>query len=147
MGSTLMTMNSLPSSANPLALCVKGIALGIGLLAATSSLAKPVTWEDIAKDHLTTTNVLQYGMGTNAQRYSPLAEINDQNVFKLTPAWTYSFGDEKQRGQESQAVVHDGVIYVTGSYSRVWALDAKTGKRLWSYSHRLPDDIRPCCDA
>ncbi|AKX44146.1 quinonprotein alcohol dehydrogenase [Thiopseudomonas alkaliphila] len=141
-----MTMNSLPSSAKPLALCVKGIALGIGLLAATSSLAKPVTWEDIAKDHLTTTNVLQYGMGTNAQRYSPLAEINDQNVFKLTPAWTYSFGDEKQRGQESQAVVHDGVIYVTGSYSRVWALDAKTGQRLWSYSHRLPDDIRPCCD-
>lgn len=141
-----MTINSLPSSAKPLALCVKGIALGIGLLAATSSLAKPVTWEDIAKDHLTTTNVLQYGMGTNAQRYSPLAEINDQNVFKLTPAWTYSFGDEKQRGQESQAVVHDGVIYVTGSYSRVWALDAKTGQRLWSYSHRLPDDIRPCCD-
>ncbi|AKX58653.1 quinonprotein alcohol dehydrogenase [Thiopseudomonas alkaliphila] len=141
-----MTMNSLPSSAKPLALCVKGIALGIGLLAATSSLAKPVTWEDIAKDHLTTTNVLQYGMGTNAQRYSPLDEINDQNVFKLTPAWTYSFGDEKQRGQESQAVVHDGVIYVTGSYSRVWALDAKTGQRLWSYSHRLPDDIRPCCD-
>src|SRR5574344_2456179 len=146
MGSTLMTMNSLPSSAKPLALCVKGIALGIGLLAATSSLAKPVTWEDIAQDHLTTTNVLQYGMGTNAQRYSPLSKINEDNVFKLTPAWTYSFGDEKQRGQESQAVIHDGVIYVTGSYSRVWALDAKTGQRLWSYSHRLPDDIRPCCD-
>ena len=64
----------------------------------------------------------------------------------LTPAWSFSFGDEKQRGQESQAIVHDGVIYVTGSYSRVFALDAKTGKRLWSYAHRLPDDIRPCCD-
>ncbi|OYT91810.1 MAG: PQQ-dependent dehydrogenase, methanol/ethanol family, partial [Pseudomonas sp. PGPPP3] len=35
---------------------------------------------------------------------------------------------------------------VTGSYSRVFALDAKTGKRLWTYNHRLPDNIRPCCD-
>ena len=83
---------------------------------------------------MTTNNVLQYGMGTNAQRWSPLAQVNDQNVFKLTPAWSYSFGDEKQRGQESQAIVHDGVIYVTGSYSRVFALDTKTGKRLWTYN-------------
>ncbi len=105
-----------------------------------------VTWEDIANDHLTTQDVLQYGMGTNAQRWSPLAQVNDKNVFKLTPAWSYSFGDEKQRGQESQAIVNDGVVYVTGSYSRVFALDAKTGKRLWTYNHRLPDNIRPCCD-
>ena len=76
----------------------------------------------------------------------PLAQVNDQNVFKLVPAWSYSFGDEKQRGQESQAIVRDGVIYVTASYSRVFALEAKTGKRLWVYNHRLPDDIRPCCD-
>jgi len=38
------------------------------------------------------------------------------------------------------------VIYVTASYSRAFALDAKTGRKLWSYAHRLPDDIRPCCD-
>ena len=117
-----------------------------GLSLSHGALAKPVTWEDIANDHTTTTNVLQYGMGTNAQRWSPLAQVNAENVFKLTPAWSYSFGDEKQRGQESQAIIHDGVVYVTGSYSRVFALDAKTGKRLWTYSHRLPDDIRPCCD-
>ncbi len=130
----------------PLASAVAGFILSAGLLGASAGYAKPVTWEDIANDHLTTTNVLQYGMGTNAQRFSPLAQINDKNVFKLTPAWTYSFGDEKQRGQESQALIHDGVVYVTGSYSRMWALDAKTGEKLWSYSHRLPDDIRPCCD-
>ncbi len=118
-----------------------------GLLAATPALAtSKVSWEDIANDHLTPADVLQYGMGTSAQRWSPLAQINAGNVFKLTPAWSYSFGDEKQRGQESQAIVHDGVIYVTGSYSRVFAIDARSGKRLWSYSHRLPDDIRPCCD-
>src|SRR5690554_2147324 len=140
MGSKAMITRQSPSSAKPLALAVKGLILSATLISANLSFAKPVTWEDIAQDHVNTSNVLQYGMGTNAQRYSPLNKINEDNVFKLTPAWTYSFGDEKQRGQESQAVIHDGVIYVTGSYSRVWALDAKTGERLWSYSHRLPED-------
>ena len=57
-----------------------------------------------------------------------------------------SFGDEKQRGQESQALVYDGIIYVTASYSRIFAMDARTGEKLWTYSHRLPEGIRPCCD-
>ncbi len=37
-------------------------------------------------------------------------------------------------------------MYMTGSYSRVFAVDARTGKKLWQYDARLPDDIRPCCD-
>ena len=91
-------------------------------------------------------DVLGYGIGPKAQRYSPLAQVNKDNIHKLTPAWSFSFGDEKQRGQESQALVHDGTIYVTGSYSRIFAIDARTGERKWSYSARLPEDIRPCCD-
>ncbi len=141
-----MKTRSHPGATRPLALAVQCLALAGSLAMAGAVHAKPVSWEDIANDHVTTSNVLQYGMGTNAQRWSPLTQVNESNVFKLTPAWSFSFGDEKQRGQESQAIVHDGVIYVTGSYSRVFALDAKTGKRLWSYAHRLPDDIRPCCD-
>lgn len=131
----------------PAARAIKALIAVAGMgLAASQAMATPVTWEDIAQDHLSTNNVLMYGFGQNAQRYSTLTQINDKNVVGLTPAWSFSFGDEKQRGQESQAIVHDGVIYVTGSYSRMFALDAKTGKRLWTYSHRLPDDIRPCCD-
>src|SRR5690606_22982759 len=141
-----MTTTALPSSATPLSRAVRGLLVVASLSGAGLACAKPVSWEDIANDHLTTENVLQYGLGTHAQRWSPLAQVNDGNVFKLTPAWTLSFGDEKQRGQESQAIVHDGVVYVTASYSRVFAIDAKTGKRLWTYNHRLPDDIRPCCD-
>ncbi len=118
-----------------LALALPGFAYGAG-----------VTWEDIVNDHKSTDNVLSYGLGVHAQRYSPLKDVNASNVNKLVPAWSFSFGDEKQRGQESQAIVYDGIVYVTGSYSRLYALDAKTGKRLWAYQHRLPDDIRPCCD-
>ncbi|WP_150131296.1 PQQ-binding-like beta-propeller repeat protein, partial [Pseudomonas ogarae] len=139
-----MRIKTLPAlSSLTVALLLAG-SLSLSPLARAA--APGVSWEDIANDHLTTQDVLQYGMGTNAQRWSPLAQVNDKNVFKLTPAWSYSFGDEKQRGQESQAIVSDGVVYVTGSYSRVFALDARTGKRLWTYSHRLPDNIRPCCD-
>lgn len=127
--------------------------LGAGALAAAALLAYqapaaagPVSWEDIANDHKTGKDVLMYGFGVDGKRYSPLKQIDASNVAKLTPAWSFSFGDEKQRGQETQALLHDGVLYVTASYSRMFALDAKTGKKLWSYAHRLPDDIRPCCD-
>ncbi len=115
-------------------------------LATQYTQAKGVTWNDIENDASTTEDVLMYGMGPEAQRFSSLDKINKDNVHMLTPAWTMSFGDEKQRGQESQALVYDGVVYVTASYSRIFAFDARTGERKWTYSHRLPEGIRPCCD-
>ncbi|MBT80746.1 MAG: PQQ-dependent dehydrogenase, methanol/ethanol family [Alteromonadaceae bacterium] len=115
-------------------------------LATQYTQAKGVTWNDIENDASTTEDVLMYGMGPEAQRFSSLDKINKDNVHMLTPAWTMSFGDEKQRGQESQALVYDGVVYVTASYSRIFAFDAGTGERKWTYSHRLPEGIRPCCD-
>jgi len=122
------------------------LSLALGLSATAAQANSHVSWEDIANDANTPEDVLGYGIGPKAQRYSHLTSINKDNIHKLTPAWSYSFGDEKQRGQESQALVHDGTIYVTGSYSRVFAIDARTGERKWSYAARLPEDIRPCCD-
>jgi alcohol dehydrogenase (cytochrome c) len=110
------------------------------------AVGSKVTWEDILNDDKTTGDVLSYGLGLKAQRHSTLAKVNTKNVEALVPAWSFSFGGEKQRGQEGQALVHDGVIYATSSYSRIFAIDARTGKRLWEYEARLPDDIRPCCD-
>jgi alcohol dehydrogenase (cytochrome c) len=121
-------------------------AISLTLSFATVAEAKPVSWDDILNDAKTTEDVLGYGIGPKAQRYSPLETINKENIKTLKAKWSFSFGDERQRGQETQALVHDGIIYVTGSYSRMFALDMKTGKRLWKYSHRLPDNIRPCCD-
>lgn len=129
------------SLANPALLLAMGILSGNPVHA-----ARTVTWEDIVNDDKSTGDVLTYGLGVKAQRHSALKQINTKTVARLLPAWSFSFGGEKQRGQEGQALVHDGVVYVTQSYSRIAAIDAKTGKRLWSYEHRLPDDIRPCCD-
>ena len=108
--------------------------------------ATGVTESMIANDAKSGNDVLSNGMGTQGQRYSPLTQINTKTVAKLVPAWSFSFGGEKQRGQESQPLIHNGKMFVTGSYSRIYAIDVKTGSKLWKYEQRLPEGIMPCCD-
>ncbi|MBL8443266.1 MAG: methanol/ethanol family PQQ-dependent dehydrogenase [Zoogloeaceae bacterium] len=108
--------------------------------------AAGVTDQDIVNDAITTHQVLSNGLGTKGQRYTPLKQVNVDTVKDLVPVWSFSFGGEKQRGQQSQPLIYDGKMYVTASYSRIFALDAKTGQKLWKYEHRLPDGIMPCCD-
>ena len=105
-----------------------------------------VTDDDIKNDQTITTQVVTNGMGRGLQRYSPLETLNKENVKNLVPAWAFSFGGEKQRGQETQPLIYDGIMYVTASYSRVFAIDAKTGQEIWQYDARLPEGILPCCD-
>ncbi|MCE1242515.1 PQQ-dependent methanol/ethanol family dehydrogenase [Oryzomicrobium sp.] len=120
--------------------------LASALLAFGQASAKEVTDVDIVNDAKTTGDVVSFGMGTQGQRYSPLNKVNTKTVKDLVPVWSFSFGGEKQRGQESQPLIYDGKMYVTASYSRIFALDVATGKKLWKYEHRLPDGIMPCCD-
>ena len=121
--------------------------LSLLVCAGLSSIAHAtVTDKMIENDAATPGDVLSWGIGQEGQRYSPLKKINTSTVSKLVPAWSFSFGGEKQRGQQSQPLIHNGKMFVTGSYSRIFALDAKTGAKLWKYEHRLPDGIMPCCD-
>lgn len=115
------------------------------LLTGTAATAQ-VTEADLADDQTITTQVVTNGMGRHLQRYSPLDTLNKDNIKYLQAAWAFSFGGEKQRGQEAQPIIYDGVMYVTGSYSRLYAIDLKTGKELWQYDARLPEGILPCCD-
>ncbi|PYG34737.1 alcohol dehydrogenase (cytochrome c) [Pelagimonas varians] len=120
-------------------------AVAISLLGATGASAN-VTEEMLANDQTMTNQVVTNGMGRHLQRYSPLETLNKENVKSLVPAWAFSLGGEKQRGQETQPLIYDGVMYITGSYSRMYAIDVKTGKELWQYDARLPEGILPCCD-
>jgi len=122
------------------------VGLALAAMASHASASTPVTDQMIENDAKTPGDVLSWGLGTQGQRYSPLKQINAQSISKLTPVWSFSFGGEKQRGQQSQPLIHDGKMFVTASYSRIYALDAKTGKKLWKYEHRLPEGIMPCCD-
>ncbi|MGG7564950.1 PQQ-dependent methanol/ethanol family dehydrogenase [Rhodovulum sp. DZ06] len=122
------------------------IAASAFALAATGAVAEGVTEADLANDAMTTGDVLTNGMGRHLQRFSPLDTLNKDNVKNLVPAWAFSLGGEKQRGQETQPLIHDGIMYITGSYSRVYAIDVKTGEEIWQYDARLPEGILPCCD-
>ncbi|MAS45011.1 MAG: PQQ-dependent dehydrogenase, methanol/ethanol family [Rhodobacteraceae bacterium] len=115
-------------------------------LAAPTVAPAQVTEKDLAGDQADVTQVVTNGMGRHLQRYSPMDQINKENVARMVPAWAFSLGGEKQRGQEAQPLIKDGVMYVTGSYSRIYAIDAKTGKEIWQYDARLPEGILPCCD-
>ena len=121
------------------------LAVTAGLLATGAAQAQ-VTEDDLANDQSITTQVVTNGMGRHLQRYSPLDTLNKDNVQNLVPAWAFSMGGEKQRGQETQPIVYDGVMYVTGSYSRLYAIDLASGEELWQYDARLPEGILPCCD-
>ena len=69
------------------------------------------TADDLKNDEKTPDNVLVYGMGYSGDRYSPLTQINKDNVSKLVPVWSYSLAD--LQGGEGFPIVNDGVIYVT----------------------------------
>ena len=121
------------------------MAMAAGLMA-TSVAQADVTEQDLANDQANTSQIVTNGMGRNLQRYSPLDKLNKENVKKLVPAWAFSLGGEKQRGQETQPLIYDGMMYITGSYSRLYAIDVKTGAEVWQYDARLPEGILPCCD-
>ncbi len=122
------------------------VAAALSLGTAALPAAAGVTDKDILGDQESVDDVVSYGMGPRGQRFSPLKQVNTDTVKSLSPVWAFSFGGEKMRGQESQPLVKDGIMYVTGSYSRIYAIDVKTGEELWQYDARLPDGIMPCCD-
>ncbi len=125
---------------------IKQLSLWVALALGTMNAQSAVTDKMIEDDAKTPGDIVSWGIGQQGQRYSPLKQINAQTIGKLAPVWSFSFGGEKQRGQESQPLIHDGKMFVTASYSRIFALDAHTGRKLWKYEHRLPDGIMPCCD-
>jgi alcohol dehydrogenase (cytochrome c)/quinohemoprotein ethanol dehydrogenase len=91
-------------------------------------------------------NWMTYGRTYGEQRFSPLNHINDQNVSQLGLAWYYDL--DTKRGQEATPIVVDGVMYFTSAWSKVFALNAATGKVMWSYDPKVPGNwaVNACCD-
>jgi len=91
-------------------------------------------------------NWLVHGRTYAEDRHSPLSDINTDNVSQLGLAWSYATGT--RRGLEATPIVVDGVLYATGSWSIVFALDAKTGRELWRFDPEVPKwkGRDACCD-
>ncbi len=92
-------------------------------------------------------NWLTHGRTYGEQRYSPLRQIDAGNVERLGLAWSVPMGT--YRGLEATPIVVDGVMYTTATWSVVYALDAKTGRTLWTYDPQVPKawGRYGCCDA
>jgi quinoprotein glucose dehydrogenase len=81
-----------------------------------------------------------YGHDAGGMRYSPLAQINRDNVATLKVAWTFHVGDisdgsggKKRSGLETTPILVDGTLYLTTAFNRVFAIDPETGKQRWVY--------------
>src|SRR6478735_3109518 len=83
---------------------------------------------------ITSTDWPSYGGGPTQTRYSPLTQINAENVASLKVAWTYDTGDAfKGSEMQCQPVVAHGVMYAASPKLRVFALDAASGALKWSF--------------
>ena len=84
-------------------------------------------------------NWLMYRRTYDSHGYSPLDQIDADNVHALKPLWTFSTG--LREGHQAPPVVNDGVMFVTTPYNHVLALDAGSGDLLWRYQRDLPEDL------
>jgi quinohemoprotein ethanol dehydrogenase len=73
-------------------------------------------------------NWMSYGRTYSEQRYSPLKQVNTDNVADLGLTWSYDLKTE--RGIEATSIVVDGVMYTTSAWSIVHAIDARNGEHI-----------------
>jgi quinohemoprotein ethanol dehydrogenase len=122
-------------------------AVMVALVSGVALAAKPVDTARIAAAAAEPQNWLAHGGTYAEQRYSSLAQIDRSNVGRLSLAWYVDL--DTTRGQEATPLVVDGTIYTTTAWSKVYAIDAATGRVKWQYDPQVPGDraVFACCDA
>ncbi|HEV2778952.1 MAG TPA: PQQ-dependent dehydrogenase, methanol/ethanol family [Actinophytocola sp.] len=114
-------------------------------------VVRDVNYERILNARSEPHNWLTYYGAYNGQRYSPLDQINTENVKRIGPAWIFQAGTSgiiagaSTYSFEAAPIVVDGVMFLSGWDGWVWALDAKTGVEIWRYKHAVPFDVSLCC--
>ena len=122
---------------------VGGLALAQSTSTSPSPGGLPVTYERLLKTTEEPGNWLTYNGDYRSHHYSTLKQITAENVHGLRAKWIYQMHKQKV---ESTPIVVDGVMYVTRPPSDLIALDAETGRALWTYEHRLlPGRVYVCC--
>lgn len=134
-------------TANVRAACVLFTAFQLTL--SGHSIAAPaaaVTVERLTQAATEAGQWLSVGRTYDEQRFSPLTQINRDNVARLGLVWFADF--ETNRGQEATPLAVDGALYVSTAWSKVKAYDARSGRLLWDYDPKVPGEFagRGCCD-
>ena len=133
-------------------------AVGVGLLssaaigqevkqekqsAAGNANVAPVTQEQLNAADKNSRDFLLTNGNYAQTRFYPGKQISRDNVKNLHVAWI--FQTDVKESLETSPIVVDGVMYVTTSFSHVYALDAKTGQQLWHYAHKMGPITVYCC--
>ena len=89
---------------------------------------------------------LTYGRNYGEERFSPLGQITKENVGQLGLAWSLNLGTK--RGIEATPLVVDGIMFISGPWSVVYAINTRNGKLLWTYDPQVPKEFgeKACCD-
>ncbi len=117
----------------------RGIAIGCALMLASASVLYAAASSDgnaLLADASDGADWPGYGRTYGEQHYSPLDQVNDRTVGGLGLAWSM---DLPPGNSVSQPLAVDGVLYFATFYSVVRAVDAKTGKLLWTFDAKAPE--------
>lgn len=109
------------------------LLLAATALTTTAHAQDPKSFMDPGKDWPT------FHGSYKSWNYSPLTQINTENVGKLKVAFIEQVG-RSTRGLETTPLAKDGILYYSGSYSKVFAVKGDTGEILWSYVPKLDED-------
>jgi quinohemoprotein ethanol dehydrogenase len=126
--------------------CSSGMPAGSNGTAAHTGAARAVDGPYIIANAAGTRDWPSHGLDYAETRYSKLAQITADNVGQLGLVWSYDLASI--RGVEATPLVVDGVMYVTGAWSVVHAVDARTGAKIWTYDPKVAraDGYKGCCD-
>jgi alcohol dehydrogenase (cytochrome c) len=121
-------------------------AVFAALSASAPAEAGSLAYEDILEAQGNTADWLTYSRTYHGHRYVPLDQITPANVQRLRPVWAFTTGGEN-RGLEATPLIHEGVIYLSADESRVFAIDARTGRAKWRYDPKVAEEAERiyCC--
>jgi PQQ-dependent dehydrogenase (methanol/ethanol family) len=111
--------------------------------ASGQAMVSPVTQDQLNAADKSVSNFLLTNVNYAQTRFHPARQIGRDNVKNLHVAWI--FQTDVKESLETSPIVVDGVMYVTTSFSHVYALDAKTGVQLWHYNHKMGLVTTYCC--
>lgn len=114
----------------PMKAFVAGLLIGIAFELTMPALAIGVDTAAIASER-NDGQWLSYGRSYSEQRFSPLAQVNNENVGRLGLEWSLDLPDA--RSLEATPLAVDGTLYFTTSWAVVYAVDGATGRVLWVF--------------
>ena len=111
-----------------------------------TAITQNITDEALVNASGTSGDWITHGLNYQEDRFSGLSQINQNNLDSLGLVWILELGT--RRGIEATPLVVDGIMYLTGPWSKVYAVDTRTGTMIWSYNPEVPGRFGPnaCCD-